>query len=384
MRGVCVWSLAVLLAVPAYAREAPTGNWRAEVIVSWNSLAHDVAVAEDQFLTFKGQRALAMMHLAMHDALNAIVPVYEPYAYRAHPRLAHPIAATAQAAHDVMAALYPTQHAALADQLASWLAQVPTGELRDRGIALGKAAAAAVARAARRRRLGFPGHVRIQGGTGSLPDDSTLERLRRPAGIPVRETVRARVPASIPAIAPAAAADEGLRAGAPRSPGVRRRREHASDDRPDRLCGLVDGVRRRIRQSSRSSALHRSADASLASGPHVRAHRRGAVRHVHRDMGREVTCTTIGVRIRPFALPVRTATRAPNRIATGSRFVPRRLFLSTARPTPRPAPPPSACSPKHSDAMCGSRWKRRRLRRACRHARSTALPRRQPSVPIHA
>lgn len=144
MRGVCVWSLAVLLAAPAYAREAPTGNWRAEVIVSWNSLAHDVAVAEDQFLTFKGQRALAMMHLAMHDALNAIVPVYEPYAYPAHPRLAHPIAATAQAAHDVMVALYPTQHALLGDELARFLAQVPTGELRDRGITLGKAAAAAV------------------------------------------------------------------------------------------------------------------------------------------------------------------------------------------------------------------------------------------------
>jgi PAP2 superfamily len=133
------WSLTLLLTAPADA-----GNYRADVIVSWNSLAHDVAFAEDQFLTFKGQRAMAMMHLAMHDALNAIVPVYEPYAYRAHPRLAHPVAATAQAAHDVMVALYPTQHAALGDQLARLLAQVPTGELRDRGIAVGQAAAAAV------------------------------------------------------------------------------------------------------------------------------------------------------------------------------------------------------------------------------------------------
>ena len=58
---------------------------RSDVVVSWNNLAHDIAVAEDQFLTFKGQRALAMMHLAMHDALNAIAPVYERYAYtRSH------------------------------------------------------------------------------------------------------------------------------------------------------------------------------------------------------------------------------------------------------------------------------------------------------------
>ena len=99
---LCIaWSLALLL-VPADAR-----NWRAEVIVSWNSRAHDVAFAEDQFLTFKGQRAMAMMHLAMHDALNAIVPVYETYAFRGSPRHADPIAATAQAAHDVLVSRYP-------------------------------------------------------------------------------------------------------------------------------------------------------------------------------------------------------------------------------------------------------------------------------------
>src|SRR5688572_33410345 len=57
------------------------GHPRSDVIVYWNSVGHDLAVAEDQFLTFKGQRALAMMHLAMHDALNAIVPVYEAFAY---------------------------------------------------------------------------------------------------------------------------------------------------------------------------------------------------------------------------------------------------------------------------------------------------------------
>ena len=56
--------------------------------------AHDLAFAEDQFLTFKGQRAFAMMHLAMHDALNAIVPVYSGYAFRPRaPTAAHPIAA---------------------------------------------------------------------------------------------------------------------------------------------------------------------------------------------------------------------------------------------------------------------------------------------------
>ena len=139
MGAACAWSLAVLLAAPADA-----GNRRADVIVSWNSLAHDVAFAEDQFLTFKGQRAMAMMHLAMHDALNAIVPVYETYAFRGAARPADPIAATAQAAHDVLLSQYPAQQAVLADELARWLAHVPQGAFRERGIALGRAAAAAV------------------------------------------------------------------------------------------------------------------------------------------------------------------------------------------------------------------------------------------------
>jgi hypothetical protein len=117
---------------------------RPDVIVSWNSLAHDLAFAEDQFLTFKGQRALAMMHLAMHDALNAIVPVYETYAFAGGSSPAHPIAATAQAAYDVLLDQYPDQGTALSAHLARWFADVPGGALRERGIAVGHAAAAAV------------------------------------------------------------------------------------------------------------------------------------------------------------------------------------------------------------------------------------------------
>ena len=71
-----------------------------DVIAVWNERAHDIAFAEDSFLTFKGQRALAMMHLAMHDALNSIVPVYERYAYTGPPPIAHPVAAVAQGAYE--------------------------------------------------------------------------------------------------------------------------------------------------------------------------------------------------------------------------------------------------------------------------------------------
>ena len=141
-RGLSVASsVAVLLSLTA-AHAQPSHS--SEVITSWNSLAHDIAVVEDQFLTFKGQRALAMMHLAMHDAVNAIVPVYETYAFRGSDRLAHPLAAAAQAAYDVLLSEYPGQEAALADQLTRSLAQVQQGVPRDGGVKLGRAAAAAV------------------------------------------------------------------------------------------------------------------------------------------------------------------------------------------------------------------------------------------------
>ena len=39
---------------------------RADVVVRWNELAHDIAFAADQFRTLKCQRALAVMHLAIH------------------------------------------------------------------------------------------------------------------------------------------------------------------------------------------------------------------------------------------------------------------------------------------------------------------------------
>ena len=102
-----------------------------------------------------------MMHLAMHDALNAIVPVYESLRLR---RRSSPCASDrrdAQAAHDVLVAQYPDQQRSSEISSARWLAHVPDGALRDRGIALGQAAAAAIARAARWRRLGFPRHLPV-------------------------------------------------------------------------------------------------------------------------------------------------------------------------------------------------------------------------------
>lgn len=140
------------------------GALRAEVIVAWNGLAGDLAFAEDRFLTFKGQRALAMMHLAMHDALNAIIPVYERYAHTGRPRLGHPVAAAAQAAHDVLVAQYPDKVAVIAAERARWLAAIAPGALRESGLAIGRDAAAAVIAARAGDGWDFPGRYEFADG----------------------------------------------------------------------------------------------------------------------------------------------------------------------------------------------------------------------------
>jgi hypothetical protein len=101
-------------------------------------------------------RMLAMMHVAIHDALNAIHRRYEPYAYDAEGSAgASPDAAVAAAAHDVLVALLPQLppdigptpapavdivEAAYAGALAS----IPNSPAKTQGILIGQAAAAAI------------------------------------------------------------------------------------------------------------------------------------------------------------------------------------------------------------------------------------------------
>ena len=66
--------------------------------------------------------AYAMMHLAIHDALNAIDRKYEPYAYdqKADPGTS-PDAAVATAAHDVLVPLIKQLPADLLSYAGNWV-----------------------------------------------------------------------------------------------------------------------------------------------------------------------------------------------------------------------------------------------------------------------
>ncbi len=116
----------------------------AAVVVAWNKAAEKAALAtaHEGFIDFDNNRGWAMMHIAVHDALNAIRSVYKQYAFTGCQPDASPTAAVSQAAHDVLVSVYPTQKDWLDKDLETWLGKAQKG--KEAGVDLGKKSAAAV------------------------------------------------------------------------------------------------------------------------------------------------------------------------------------------------------------------------------------------------
>jgi hypothetical protein len=118
-----------------------------KTVTSWNATGIDTILATP--LGPRGaplaSRAMAMMHVAMADAVTSIHPRYKPYAIRIRGhRNSNKIAAVASAAHGVLLRLFPERQAQLDAALAESLAQVRDGKNKDRGIALGDEVAARI------------------------------------------------------------------------------------------------------------------------------------------------------------------------------------------------------------------------------------------------
>ncbi len=144
MRILClaIWCFfAAACARPSHAMGASDA---ASLAVEWNETLLDIASEEDGFLTLKGVRAAAMMHIAMHDALSAIDGRYKPYALESAVVNADPVAAAAEAAFRVAIDQYSDQRDALAALRDKWLASVPDGAAKSAGVEAGEAAANAM------------------------------------------------------------------------------------------------------------------------------------------------------------------------------------------------------------------------------------------------
>jgi hypothetical protein len=157
-------------------RPAGRASWCADrcdaVITDWNLAALQVIRAADGYRNpLTASRSLAMMHLAMHDAVNMARPRYQRYANGAEPVGApapvRPDAAVAAAvaAHDVMAALYPQAPASalVKAELEKTMLEAGVGAEIAAGTSVGKAAAAAVL--AKRADDGSPGSETYVEGT---------------------------------------------------------------------------------------------------------------------------------------------------------------------------------------------------------------------------
>jgi hypothetical protein len=125
-------------------------HWN-EVAIDASGLDHtpvangELRVFGEQLGPARASRAMAIVHIAMFDAVNAISGHYRRYTgLPAAARNTSMEAAIAQAAHDTLSVLFPSQKAAFDAELARELDTVNDGQPKERGIDLGRRAAAAI------------------------------------------------------------------------------------------------------------------------------------------------------------------------------------------------------------------------------------------------
>ncbi len=130
----------------------------ADAIRRWNQIAVDASgldhtpLAPGETRTFgeqlgpgRSSRAMAIVHIAIFDSVDAVVGGYQSYTgiQPAKPPVSLD-AAVAQAAHDTLAALYPSQAGTFDSLLADDLANVHNKNERANGVSLGQRAAATI------------------------------------------------------------------------------------------------------------------------------------------------------------------------------------------------------------------------------------------------
>jgi hypothetical protein len=126
------------------ADPAVSHNTASNVVVEWNrTLLTLVQTPGAQPATIQPTRDFAIMSAAVYDAVDAIDPDHPQYLLPLKaPRDASQDAAAAQAAHDVLVAMFPTFAGTLDQQLGSDLDAITSNQARAAGIQVGAHAAA--------------------------------------------------------------------------------------------------------------------------------------------------------------------------------------------------------------------------------------------------
>jgi len=138
---------------------------KADAVSDWNAIAVQATLTAPR----PGQTGMldvAMVQVAVYDAVQAIEKRYEPYYVEIHGATGSPIAATAKAAHDVLVSRFPAQAMALDAAYSQYLSAHGLTEA-DPGVMVGaKAAAGIIALRACDGSFPSPAPPPFVGGTG--------------------------------------------------------------------------------------------------------------------------------------------------------------------------------------------------------------------------
>jgi len=137
MRRFAVTTIGILMTICA-------ATARADVVTDWNQIAIDVLKAAN-ITTSPWSRSMAMVHVAMSDAINTVQGRYATYTAKIPAaQNASAEAAAVSAARHVLIQLVPAQKAKIDEAYADSLTRLRDGPAKNDGIALGEQLAALV------------------------------------------------------------------------------------------------------------------------------------------------------------------------------------------------------------------------------------------------
>lgn len=142
LKGLLLLAIVICAQTSVWAFNSSTANMPAtqnDVILQWNRVLMETVQTPGQHpATIMPVRSYAMMHAAMFDAVNSIDGTHTPYLTEVPGTSNASIeAAAAQAAHDVLAGLYPTRIAVFAAELAISLQGIEENRVQQ-GIRVGQ------------------------------------------------------------------------------------------------------------------------------------------------------------------------------------------------------------------------------------------------------
>jgi hypothetical protein len=140
LRSILIAMALICTSALAWAHGAPRGN-AGNSVTQWNAVALQVLPVEPGLVM--DSRGFAIMHAAIHDAVNGVERRYQPYTADLSAPNASVDAAVAAASRDVLIAMSPSQAVPIEIAYAAALLAIPDGPAKQAGIALGQQSAAA-------------------------------------------------------------------------------------------------------------------------------------------------------------------------------------------------------------------------------------------------